>query len=34
MLLASLANRVIRHQGPRFGINSKKRKHNDVTGHV
>jgi len=31
MLLASLANRVIHHQGPRFGIT--RHKHNGVTGH-
>jgi hypothetical protein len=34
MLLASLANRVIRHQGPRFGITSKKHKHSGMTRHV
>jgi hypothetical protein len=34
MLLASLANRVTRHQAPRFGITSRTRKHNGVTGHV
>ena len=32
MLLASLANRVIHHQGPRFGITG--RKQNGVPGHV
>jgi hypothetical protein len=34
MLLVSLANRVTRHQAPRFGITSTTRKHNGVTGHV
>jgi hypothetical protein len=34
MLVASLANRETRHQEPRFGITSEKRKHNGVTGHV
>jgi hypothetical protein len=34
MLFASLTNRVIRHQGPHFGITSKKHKHNGVTGRV
>jgi hypothetical protein len=34
MLRASLANRLIRHRGPRFSITSKKRKHNGMARHV
>lgn len=33
ILLASLARRMIRHAGPRFGVNTKRHKHNGATRH-
>lgn len=34
MILASLAKRMIRMQGPRFGITTKRHKHNGATRHA